>query len=160
MLKFDWNILWTIINLVVFFLLMRFFLFKPIKKVIDERQELIDKRFIDADDAKNAAEKLKAEYTTQLEGVEAEKKVIIARAQESAKEEYDKVIDRAREDADRVRADARRSAELETEKARLAVKEEIAKLAMETAEKVVGKSACALTDSDLYDKFLNEGSEN
>ena len=50
MLKFDFNFLWTIINLILFFVLMRVFLFKPIKKVIDARKELINKQFQDADD--------------------------------------------------------------------------------------------------------------
>ena len=30
MLKFDINILWTLINLIIFFVLMKLFLFKPI----------------------------------------------------------------------------------------------------------------------------------
>ena len=40
MLKFDWNMLWTVINLIIFFVLMKVFLFKPIKKTMEKRQEL------------------------------------------------------------------------------------------------------------------------
>lgn len=159
MLKFDFNFLWTIINLILFFVLMRVFLFKPIKKVIDARRELIDKQFSDADDAKTEAQELKAQYQSKLEDAEAEKKQIIVDAKESAKTEYDRIVDKAQIDADRIKSDAKKAADAETEKARLAVKEEIAALAMETAEKVVESKMSAELDSDLYDKFLNKGSD-
>lgn len=159
MLKFDFNILWTIINLIVFFVLMRLFLFKPIKKTLDKRKELIDKQFKDADDAQKQADELKAQYQSELDGVEDEKKQIIVDARATAKTEYNKIVDRAQSDADKIKADARKAAEFETEKARRSVKEELAALAMETAEKVVGQSVSSQLDSDLYDKFLNESSD-
>ena len=59
MLKFDWNILFTLINLVIFYLLMKRFLFKPILKVMNKRKEMINKQFQDADDAKSQALELK-----------------------------------------------------------------------------------------------------
>lgn len=159
MLKFDFNFIWTIINLIIFFVLMRLFLFKPIKKVMDARKDLIDRQFREADSAKAEADKLKDEYQYKLTDADAEKKQIIAEAKKSAKTEYDKILDKAQLDADRIMADAHKAAAAETEKARLSVKEEIASLAMETAEKVVGSRASAEIDSELYDKFLNEGSE-
>lgn len=159
MLKFDWNILWTFINLIIFFVLMRLFLFKPIKETLDKRKELIDKQFKDADDAQKQAEELKAQYQSELNDVEQEKKQILVDARADAKNEYNKIIDRAQGDADRIKSDARMAAEFETEKARRAVKEELAALAMETAEKVIGKTASSQLDSDLYDKFLNESSD-
>ncbi len=159
MLKFDINIVFAIVNLLIFFVFIRLVLFKPIMRTMEKRRELIQKQFDDAEEAKSDAEKLKEEYQYRLEGVEEEQKNMIAKAQENAKQEYDKILERARTDADRVKNDARKSAQIESEKARLAVKEEIAQIAMETAEKVVGKSAGAQTDSDIYNKFLNESSE-
>ena len=137
MLKFDWNILWTVINLIVFFLLMKFFLFKPIKKTLDKRKELIDKQFKDAEDAQRQADEIKAKYQSELDGVEEEKKQILVSARANAKNEYNKIIDKAQSDADKIKTDAKKLSDFETEKARRAVKEEIAALAMETAEKVV-----------------------
>ncbi len=160
MLKFDWNILWIIINLIIFYVLMRVFLFKPIKKVLDARKEMIDKQFKDADDAQAQAQQLKDEYQAQLDSVAEEKKQIIVDARAEAKAEYNKIVDRAEHDADKIKAEAKRVADYETEKAKREAKEQIAALAMETAEKVLGESACAQIDSDLYDKFLNESSDN
>lgn len=159
MLKFDFNIVFTLINLILFFILMRLFLFKPIKKVIDQRNELINKQFQDAQDAQKQADKLKTQYEAQLAGVEDEKNQIIVDARTSAKTEYDNILDRAEKDAEKIKADAKKASDIECENARLAVKEEIATLAMETAQKVIGESASAKTDKEIYDKFLSEGSE-
>lgn len=159
MLKFDINLLFAIINLLIFFVFIRLVLFKPIMRTMEKRRELVKKQFDDAENAKLQAQKLKEEYEHHLDSVEQEKKDMIVKAQESAKQEYDKILERARTDADKVKSDAKKTALIESEKVKLAVKEEIAQLAMETAEKVVGKSASAQTDSELYDKFLNESSE-
>lgn len=159
MLKFDWNMLWTLINLIVFFLLMKFFLFNPIKKVLNKRKELIDKQFKDAEEAQRQAEDIKTQYQNQLDGVEEEKKQILATARTTAKNEYNKIIDKAHDNTDKIKSDAKKASDFENEKTRRAVKEEIAALAMETAEKVVGKSASAQLDSKLYDEFLEESSD-
>lgn len=160
MLKFDLNILWTLIDLLLLFVLMRMFLFKPIKKVLDKRKELIDEQFKAADEKEKSAIELYNEYQSQLSGADDEKKAILVDARKSAKLEYDKIITRAQAEADKLKADARRTSELESEKARLAIKEEIAELAMQTAEKVIGESASAQLDSDIYNKFLSESSED
>lgn len=159
MLKFDWNILFTFVNLIIFYLLMRKFLFGRIKKVMDARKELIQKQFDDAaETAKQADEKL-ADYEAKIADVETEGEQIIAEAKDDAKAEYDKIIKRAEADAAALKADAEKQIEIDTMNAKKAAKEEIASLAMQAAEKVVGKSVSAENDSDIFDDFLKESSE-
>ncbi|MFR5875232.1 MAG: F0F1 ATP synthase subunit B [Eubacterium sp.] len=158
MLKFDFNILWTIINLILFFLLIRFFLFNPIKKTIDKRNELIEKQFKNAEDANAAAEAKMADYESRIANVETEAEQIISDAKDNAKVEYGKIIDRAEMDAKKLKSDAQKQIEAETENARRAAKEQIASLAMQAAEKVVGANVSSQTNSDIFDEFLNESS--
>ncbi len=158
MLKFDWNILWTLINLVLFYILMRVFLFKPIKKTIDKRKEIIDKQFEDAQKANELAESKLTEYEGKLDGVQQEAEKIISDAKSDAKAEYGKIIDRAEFDAKQLKEQAQKQIEADKEKARKAAKEELASLAMQAAEKVVGATVDSKTNSDIFDEFLNEGS--
>lgn len=160
MLKFNWNFLFTIINLVIFYILMRKFIFGKIIATMDKRKELIQKRFDEADEVNAQAEQLKNDYQEHLDNVESERQDMLAKAKTEAKKEYKKILDKAQLDAERVKADAKRTAELEKEKARLAVNEEIAELALEAAQKIVGNQTCAETDSNIYDEFLNESSED
>ena len=157
MLKFDFNLLWTIFNLIIFYLLMRLFL---IKKTLQARKELIDNQFKEAEDTVNAANEKMADYEDKIKNVNTEAKEIISDARDKAKVEYNKILDKANNDATRVKQDAQKQIELDTENARRDVKEELAKLAMEAAQKVVGESVSAKTDAEIYDKFLNESSED
>ncbi len=160
MLKFDLNFVFTLVNLIIFFILVRVFLFKPIQKVINKRNEIINEQLENADNAQKHAEELKEQYQAQLEGVEEEKSRILIDARNSAKKEYENIVSRAETDAEKIKANAKKVSDAECEKARLAVKEEIAALAMETAIKVIGDSVSAKTDKEIYDKFLSESSEN
>lgn len=160
MLKFDWNMLWTVINLIIFFVLMKVFLFKPIKKTMEKRQELIQKQFKDAADTKAAADEKMADYEKRIANADDEAKKIVDDAKVSAKAEYGKIIDRATVDAARMKKDAQKQIAAEIESARRSAKEDIASLAMEAAEKVVGANVDASTNSEIFDQFLNESSEN
>ncbi len=158
MLKFDWNILWTVINLLFFFLLMKFFLFNPIKKVLNKRQELIDEQLENARTTSAEADEKLADYESRIANVETEAEQIINNARDEAKVEYGKIMDRAEVDAKQMREEAQKQIELDAELARKAAKDEIASLAMQAAEKVVGKAVDAQTNSDIFDEFLSEGS--
>lgn len=160
MLKFDFNLLWTVINLIIFFVLMRLFLFKPIKKAIEGRRAMLDGQFKQAEDTVNEANEKLADYEERIKNVDLEAQGIISDARGKAKVEYNKILEKANDDVAKLKQDARRQIEQETENARRDVKEEIARLAMETAEKVVGESVSAKTDTDIYNEFLSESSEN
>ena len=160
MLKFDFNLLWTIFNLIIFYLLMRLFLIKPIRKTLQARKELIDNQFKEAEDTVNAANEKMADYEDKIKNVDTEAKEIISDARDKAKVEYNKILDKANDDAAKMKQDAQKQIKQDTENARRDVKEELAKLAMETAQKVVGESVNAQTDADIYNKFLNESRED
>lgn len=48
MLRLDINIVWTILNLLIIFAIVKIFLIKPIHKILDARQAEIDKQYADA----------------------------------------------------------------------------------------------------------------
>ena len=159
MLKFDWNSVFTLVNLLIFFLLMKKFLFGRIKKVIDARRELLDGEFKKAENTNKEADAKLADYENKISNYQAEGQQIIEDSKDRAKQEYDKILDRAENDANELRADAERQIEEEREAARRASKEELASLAIEAAEKIVEKNVSAETDSSIFDEFLNESSE-
>ena len=52
LLRIDWNVVWTIINLLVLFVALRHFLYNPVMKVMDERKKMIDGQIADAENQK------------------------------------------------------------------------------------------------------------
>ena len=56
MLKLDINLLWTVVNVLIMYALLRKFLFKPVQDVLDKRQKMVDDELANAQDAKTKAE--------------------------------------------------------------------------------------------------------
>lgn len=70
MLKLDWNLLFTLINLIVFYFLMRKFLIKPITNIMEERKKLIENGLSQARQNQDEALKLKEQYEAALVGAD------------------------------------------------------------------------------------------
>ena len=62
MLRLDWNILFNIINLIILYLLMKRFLFKPVNAILEKRQQAADAQFAEADRQKAEAKESQEHY--------------------------------------------------------------------------------------------------
>ena len=78
------SIIVTICNLLILFLIIKKFLFKPVQKVLSQRQQEVDKIYDDAEKAQSAAQKDKKEYSEKLSGVNLEAEKIIKQATDKA----------------------------------------------------------------------------
>ena len=83
-----WDILWTIVNLLVLYAIFRKFLFQPVMNIIHEREDMINKQFEDAQKQQDDAAQMKSEYENQLKGAREKADQIILDAKTRAQEEY------------------------------------------------------------------------
>ena len=92
MIKVDLSLLWTIINLVVFYLLLKKFLFKPVMGIMEKREQMIADGLKNASDRLEAAESLKKEYKKALSGAKEDTVKIVENtrldAKKTSKENY------------------------------------------------------------------------
>jgi len=72
-----WTAIFTLVNLLVLFIVMKKYLFGPVKKMIDERQQEIDDLYADANQSKADAAELKDQYETRLAEANEEKEEIL-----------------------------------------------------------------------------------
>ena len=63
-----WQILISLLNLVLLFFILKKLLFKPVKNILAKRQAEIDSQYDAADQAKNEAEQSRIEYEEKLSG--------------------------------------------------------------------------------------------
>ena len=152
MLSLDLNLVWNIINLVVLYLLLSHFLFKPVMGFMDKRKKIIEDGLKNAQDAQNDAKKMKQEYEDALKGAKQESAQIIENARSAAKNEYDRIVGEAGDKAGNIIESAKEAVRVERERTMKELQGEIAGLAVASAAKIVGKTA----DQDLYDQFLKE----
>ena len=63
MLSVDlFNLVATVVNLLLLVVLMRIFLFKPVQKILAQRQEEADRQFAEAASKQEEADTLKRQY--------------------------------------------------------------------------------------------------
>lgn len=151
-----WTALFTLCNLVIVFLMFKKFLFKPVNKMIDERQKEIDDLYSDAAGAKQEAESMREDYARKLAAAKDNSAQLLAEATQEANRRSDEIILQARSDADKIREKARTDVEMERKKALNEVKDDISRIALDIAEKVVEKKLDADDQDRLFEQFLRD----
>lgn len=152
MLRIDINILWTVINVLILYFLMKKFLFGRVHKILDQREQDIQAQRQKAADTNAEAEKLKAQYEAQMQTIEAQGQKSIAEAKEKADAEYNRILAEAGQKSDGIVAAARERAKAAAQEEKRAAAKEIADMVKEAAQ----TQAAAVDDNELYDTFLKE----
>lgn len=159
MLSLDWNLVFTIINLLLLYLLLKKFLFKPVCEMMDKREKLIHDQMAEAEAEKAEAMKLKADYEETLKNARQEAAKITDAARARAGKEYDVLMANARAESAKLMADAEKTIENERVKVLDGAKYEIADLALLAAAKVISKNADGVDNRQLAESFISEAGE-
>ena len=159
MLSLDWDIVWTIVNLLILFLLLKHFLFKPITKMMESRTAEIENNLKDAEDQKQKAAELTAQYEEKLQGAHAEAAQIVSEAKQRGQKEYDAILKSAAQDAQKEQERSRADLEREREEMLRGVQENVTELVLLTASKLSQKELDQESDRKLVDAFLAKGEE-
>ncbi|WP_281951232.1 F0F1 ATP synthase subunit delta [Nitrosophilus kaiyonis] len=94
-----WTFAFSIINFLVVIYILYKVLFKPIKRVIQEREEIINKRFKIATEKEKEALDLKNEYEKELKNIKILKQKIVNEANAEALKVREKIIEDAKREA-------------------------------------------------------------
>ena len=159
MISINLNLVWTIINLIVLYLLLKHFLIGPVMNIMEQRRQMIEDGFKNAQIAQDDANRLKQEYETALSGAKQESVQLIENARKSAKTEYERIISEAGSKADSMLESAKETVRIEREQTMKELQSQIAGLAVASAAKIAGKSVDDKETRDLYDQFLKEAGE-
>ncbi|MBQ2719168.1 MAG: F0F1 ATP synthase subunit B [Clostridia bacterium] len=151
-----WQILISLANLLLIFLILKKLLWKPVQKVMQQRQDMVDKQFSDAAEAEAKANEDKALWAEKLAAADQEASDRLAAADESARLHGDRVIADAKEKAQGILRHAEAEAELERQKATAAMRGEIADLSAELAEKLLEREINADDHRAMIASFLDE----
>lgn len=128
MLTFNSGLLWTFVNLIVFFLILKKLLFQPVMGMIEKREQMISGQIEDAEQKNTQAGLLKEKYEAELKNANQEAAMIVKTAKERGKEEYEKILRDAGAEASKIIADASKTIETEREKAVQGIQNEIAQV--------------------------------
>lgn len=156
MLTFNSGLLWTFVNLIVFFLILKKLLFQPVMGMIEKREQMISGQIEDAEQKNTQAGLLKERYEAELKNANQEAAMIVKTAKERGKEEYEKILRDAGAEASKIIADASKTIETEREKAVQGIQNEIAQVAIAAASKVIQENVDQESNEKILDDFLRE----
>lgn len=151
-----WQIIISLANLAILFLIVKKFLFKPAKQVIEKREQDIADRYADADASKKEAMEMKTKYEEQMKNAKAEADEIISSATDTAKSRGEKLVSEARDEAEGIRRRAEQEAELTRKKAVDGIKREIVEVSGVLAEKMIGREIKEEDHRELIDSFIKD----
>jgi F-type H+-transporting ATPase subunit b len=145
--------IWTIITFLVLFFALAKFAWKPLLKMLKDREDMIRDSLDDAEKAKVELERLSEESEAIMAKARSEAQSILAEGKTAAEKVKDDIIAKSKEQANKIREDAENQIQVEKEKAIAEIKGEVVNLTLSVAEKLIQKN---LSDAD--NKSLIEAS--
>ena len=148
--------LFTLANTVTLFLVLKKFLFKPVMKMIEDRQQEIDDMYAQAGQNKAQAEALRVEYEEKLSAAVETGDRLVKEAVARGQSRQEEIIRQANAEASAILDKAAADIAQEKKKAINDAKDEISDMALAIAGKVVGRELDAADQSKLVDSFIEE----
>jgi F-type H+-transporting ATPase subunit b len=148
-----WTALFTLLNTLTVIYVGSKFLFKPVMKIIAERQAEIDDLYSDADKAKAEATAMEAEYKQKLSAAQETSERIVKEATLRGQSREEEIIRSANAEAAAILDKAAADIAQEKKKAINDAKNEISDLALAIAGKVVGRE---LSGADSYPIYIGK----
>lgn len=149
----------TLIAMFVLYFCLSYFLFNPVRAMLQKRQAKIEGELAEAASAEAQALSLRNEYEAKLANIEKEADEILSDARKRALASENQIVADAKEEAKRIMERAKVEAELEKSKVADEVKTEMIKLASVMAGKVVAANITTDIQSQLIDETLKEMGE-
>lgn len=155
-----WTAVFTLLNTIVLFIVLKKKLFQPIENVMEQRQNEVDQIYSDAEAAKADAEAYKAAYDEKLASAKEEAVDIIKAAQERADRLGDEIVSDARAKADDLMKRADAEIAQERKKAVNELKNEISVISLGIAEKMLDREINEADHNELINRFIEEMGED
>lgn len=160
MISFNLTIVWTIVNLIVLYLIYRKFLYNRVQKTLDDRKNSINSKFKQAREEKEKALSLQKEYEDSLANAKIEARQIVEDARGRADAEYERIVNEAKAESENIIKKANETIAQEREKAMKDAQAEVRELALLAAAKIIGGASNAETNEKLYNEFLTKAGKS
>jgi F-type H+-transporting ATPase subunit b len=148
--------IWSIITFLILVGLLYKFAFNPLVKLQKARQDEIGQAIHDAEQLRDEAQELLANYKQQLAEAREEAGAIVERARKAGESTKSEVLEEARVQAEATLAKARQQIERDTNQALQKIREEVADLTVAATERVTRKSLSGEDQLRLIQEAINE----
>ncbi len=148
--------LWTIVIFVILLIVLRAAAWKPIQKMLQQRERFIRDSLADAKRERVEAQRTLAEYAEKLDRAREEATAIVDEGRRDAEEVRKKILADTKVDAEAVAARAKKEIELARDDAVKQLHDQTILLATRVAGKIVHKELSPGDHQELVDQALTE----
>ena len=151
-----WQVLISLANLLVLYLILKHFLYKPIRKALEKRQQTLDEEYSKAEGARASAQQYEADWNGRMQTAEAEADRIVTASEARAQERDRAMLKDAKQRAGEIIRQAEAEAELEKKKAGQEIRQNIIDLSALLAEQVLPGQLDEEGHEALIDSVIRE----
>jgi len=150
------DIVISLINIAVLFILLRLILWKHINRYLTTRSARVRSELENVEKKRLDVEALKTEYEEKIDGIEARGRDLMRESQMKASEEAEETLNEAREKARVMIREARERIAEEKDQAIISAQHEIASLATDMAARILRREVSAEDTKTAIDDFFKE----
>ena len=154
-----WTLIAQILNLFLQAFLIKKFLFKPIREILEKRKAMADAQITEAEKAKADALTMKEEYEQNMAAAREKANDILVNAQKTAAAQSEEILAEASQQAKALRTKAENDIAQERKKAVNDIKNEIGSMAMDIAGKVIEREISEDDHRKLIDEYIQNVGE-
>lgn len=159
LLALNWNLLFTLVTVVVLFIVLKVFFFEKVHKFMVDRENEIKSSIENADNVNKLADEKLQNYEAKIANVEIEGRQILKSARDEAKVQAKEIVDDANEKARNLIEHSQKEIRREQYNARKELKEEVGSLAMMAAEQILEKELSPENHEEIINKIIKEADE-
>ncbi|MEA2451566.1 MAG: F-type H+-transporting ATPase subunit b [Actinomycetota bacterium] len=150
------ELIWGAVAFLIVLFVLNKFAFPKLKETVEAREKQIQGDLESAERAKTEAVQAKANYDKQIADARGEGNRIIEEARQQAEDVRKDLIAKAEKEAEQIQARATEQLEAERNRTMTELQSTVGDLAIELAEKVVGRALDQSTHRELVDAYIKE----
>lgn len=145
-----------IINFAIVFCILYFFALKPLMKVLNERNEKIEKSLSDAKEIENKLASTQEDYNQKITEAKKEALALIEESKKLSEEKREQTIKKAKEEIGEIINKEKEKMQAEKAETLKEIRKEIADLITISLEKVLAEGMDAKRDGELIKKAVKD----
>ncbi|MFD1430475.1 F0F1 ATP synthase subunit B [Lacticaseibacillus mingshuiensis] len=146
--------LFLVATFVVLLILVGHFAWKPVTKIMTERQTKVDGDLDYAENARNEAQTLQAKREAELKNSRADAVKIVNTAKENGEKQRQQMLDTTTQEVATLKQNASADIAQERQDALASAKDDVAELSVAIATKIIGKELNAADQQALIDDYI------
>ena len=151
-----WDALAVFLAFVVLLVVVFYFAYKPLKKLIQKRADYVDGKLRHAEQSEKDALLKVEEAQVNVKKSQQEALLIVEKAKEDAEKERARIKEKAKEEADQEVIRAKQEIEQEIEKSKDEIHSQIVNVAFDASKKVLSREVNKEDNEKLINQFIND----